>query len=141
VRSAERLAESSNAQIGLESQTILGARDAGTLGNALFTSAEGVSEQTQAQFNGVFGARNGIPNVLKTLPIAGAALKQAASTQMLNAQVGVKMLMEDVKGAVSTLGNSALSAPIMVVPAYLIDPSSQYSPLNPCRQCSRIENN
>jgi len=53
-RSAARFVGSSVEQLRLQSQTVKVANDAGTLENALFTSAEGVTQKAQQQFGAVY---------------------------------------------------------------------------------------
>lgn len=102
VRSAERLVRSSNEQLKLESRTIMNAMGSGNLRNALFTSANTISKGAMEQFNYVYQtSREGVVNTIKDLSSNPAAQ-----------QIGV---------ALTTLGKSLISAPIIIIPRNMLD--------------------
>jgi RHS repeat-associated protein len=114
-RSAERLLTSSNSQLSLESQTVKNAYDAGKLQNALFTSAEGVSEGAQEQFNAAYRRTGqGTVQVVKSLPRSGAwsTVKDQLNTRIFNYTIGARMLWEEAVSTVTTVGNTTVLPPV-----------------------------
>jgi RHS repeat-associated protein len=126
VRSATRFAESSKEQLRLMSQAVLKGKELGTLENALFTSAKGVSEeasgiseQAQAQFEGAYrvlqdGKIRAIKDGIKA-PGLLAKVSATASTAWSAARGWGTQL-------VTNLSNTSPSVPFIYVPYFLLDP-------------------
>lgn len=133
VRSASRFANSSKEQLRLMSQTILKGDTLGTLENALFTSAKGVSEEApgvsegaQAQFNGVYRVlQNGQIRAIKdeiNSPSFWTRVGTAGSTAWASFKAWGTQLVTDLTSATTTL-------PVFYLPPAVFDP--RYSPLTP----------
>jgi hypothetical protein len=89
--SATRFGNSTISQLQEESQAILKAAESGNLQNALFTSAQNVSQRAQDEFNAVYNsAKDGTANALKPLSTAAAGAVesglQAAATFLSNSE-------------------------------------------------------
>jgi RHS repeat-associated protein len=138
-RSAQRFLTSSNSQLSLESQTIKNAYDAGKLQNALFTSAEGVSEGAQEQFNAVYRTTSqGAIEAVKPLPRPSvwSSVKDQINTRVFNYTIGAKMLWEKAASTATMLGNPPILPPIPIIP----NPSFyQWHSLCPPNQCEPVQ--
>jgi RHS repeat-associated protein len=105
-RSAVRFAESSVEQLRLMSQTVRDAKNAGTLENALFISAEGVTQKAQEQFGAVYRMTKDGVVITEKAAAAGSALTVA-------------------KGAIVSAATMLGSQPFML-PAPIILPQSMF---------------
>jgi hypothetical protein len=126
LRSASRFANSSKEQLRLMCQTVLKGNELGTLQNALFTSAKGVSEEAvgvsegaQAQFNGVFrvlqdGNIRAIKDEIES-PGFWAKVGAAASTGWSAVRAWGTQLVTD-------LSSTTLSLPVFYLPYGTLDP-------------------
>jgi hypothetical protein len=112
-RSAARFAESSVDQMRLMSQTVRAAKEAGDLENALFASAEGVTEKAQAQFGGVYrAARDGQVVVEKAL----ADAKQSGLVEKIAAGASALTVAKDaVVTAATALGSQPFTMPMPII--------------------------
>jgi RHS repeat-associated protein len=118
-RSAARFAKSSADQLRLMSQTVRTAKEAGTLENALFASAEGVTDKAQAQFGGVYRTtRDGQVIVEKAL----AEVKQSGLMEKAAAGASALTVAKDVAVTAAT----ALGSQPFAIPAPLIMPRAVF---------------
>lgn len=107
VNSASRLEASSNAQLRVESRMILDAAKSGTLKNALFTSANSISKGAMNEFNYVYQtAKDGVVNTIT--------------------EVSSNPVAQQAGGALSSITESLLSAPVILVPYRFIDPENWF---------------
>lgn len=112
-RSAARFAESSVEQLRLMSQTVRDAKSAGTLENALFTSAEGVTQKAQEQFGAAYRvAKDGAVIAEKAV----ADVKQSGVVEKAAAAGSALTVAKDAAVSAATmLGSQPFSIPAPII--------------------------
>jgi hypothetical protein len=121
--STHRFYNSSKDQLRLMCQTVYDAIKTGKAQNAVFTSAPGVSEKAQAVFNGVYrvGANGEV--------IVDKALKDPTFWAKVGA--GAATAWNSIKTAGQELLQTLVTAPLILVPAFIVDPMNPQNPLSP----------
>ncbi len=121
--STRRFYDSSNDQLRLMCRTVYEAIKTGKAQNAIFTSAPRVSTGAQNVFNGVYRVGEGGE------VIVDKALKDPTFWTKIGA--GASTAWSAIRSAGQDLLNIGLSAPIILLPAFMVYPINLQDPLRP----------